>query len=357
MATKKTNGGQQKKRGFQMNDKQKAKYAELFTSALDTMEDAQWTKPWVAPRHMSPANYQRKSKPYRGINDFLLTLLCAVKGWETPLFLTFDQLTDMGLSLNMVQDEDGNVILKDNGMPLFEGSFPVVKMLPNIYYEHKRITMKEYDELDEEEQEKCRKFFSMRAWPEFNLSQTDFKAKFPQKWEELTRLPEHDYKSGTKDEVLERMIMQGEWRCAIKFGGHSSHYSPSEDIIRLPERSHFLGDELFYSTAIHEMAHSTAGELKRDMGSEGFGSEGYAREEFVAELTAACVCSMLGIGRLLDEQHIAYVQNWRQAIRDDKDFIPQVIDHVQRATNYVLRRYDEVNKAMHPLMLPMPMAA
>jgi uncharacterized protein YllA (UPF0747 family) len=51
------------------------------------------------------------------------------------------------------------------------------------------------------------------------------------------------------------------------------------------------------------------------------------------------------------------VNNWRQAIRDDKDFIPQVIDHVQKATNYILRKYDEVNKAMHPLMLPMPMAA
>ena len=353
MATKRNNGGQQQKRGFQMNDKQKAKYAELFTSALDQMEDAQWTKPWVAPRHMSPANYARKNRPYRGINDFLLTLLCAIKGWETPLFLTFEQLTDMGLSLNMMEDEDGNVILKDNGMPLFEGSFPVVKMLPNIYYEHKRITMKEYDELDEEEKEKCRKFFSMRAWPEFNLSQTDFKAKFPEKWEELTRLPEHDYQAGTRDEVLERMIMQGEWRCAIKFGGHSSHYSPSEDIIRLPERSHFLGDQLFYSTAIHEMAHSTAGELKRDMGGEGFGSEGYAREEFVAELTAACVCSMLGIGRLLDEQHIAYVNSWRKAIRDDKDFYPQKVRRGEQGDAPALPAYADGGVRSGELTLPL----
>ena len=356
MATKRNNGGQQQKRGFQMNDKQKAKYAELFTSALDAMEDAEWRKPWVAPRHMSPMNYKWR-KPYRGINDFFLTLLCAVRGWEVPMFMKFEQLTDMGLSLNMVEDEEGNVVLKDNGMPMFESSFPVVKKLPTYYLDHKKLTQKEYDELDDEDKERVNTHFWPKTFPEFNLSQTDFKAKFPEKWEELTRLPEHDYKAGTRDEVLERMIMQGEWRCAIKFGGHSSHYSPSEDIIRLPERSHFLGDQLFYSTAIHEMAHSTAGELKRDMGSEGFGSEGYAREEFVAELTAACVCSMLGIGRLLDEQHIAYVQNWRQAIRDDKDFIPAVIDHVQRATNYILRKYDEVNKAMHPLMLPMPMAA
>lgn len=354
MATNKENGGTQQKRGFQMNDKQKAKYAELFTSALDAMENAEWKKPWVTPMHLSPANYQRRNKPYRGINDFLLTLLCAVKGWETPLFLTFDQLTDMGLSLNMIEDEDGNVVLKDNGMPQFEGSFPVVKILPNIYYEHKRITLKEYDELDEEEQKKCLKFFSMRAWPEFNLDQTDFASRYPEKYAELTRLPDHDYKDGTRDDVLEEMIFGREgWICPIRFGGHSAHYSPGEHAIQLPERSRFLGDEVFYSAAIHEMAHSTAKELKRDMGSTGFGSDGYAKEEFVAELTSACVCSMLGVGRLLDEEHIAYVNGWRKALQDDKDFIPQVIDHVQRATNFFLRRYDEVNKRMHPLALPM----
>ena len=208
MATKRDNGG---RKSFQMNDKQKAKYAELFTSALDQMEDAQWTKPWVSPRHGSPMNYKWR-KPYRGINDFLLTLLCAVRGWEVPMFMKFEQLTDLGLSLNMITDEDGNVILKDNGMPMFESSFPVVKKLPVYYLDHKKLTQKEYDELDDEDKERVNTHFWPKTFPEFNLSQTDFKAKFPEKWEELTRLPEHDYQAGTRDEVLEMMIHGGEWR-------------------------------------------------------------------------------------------------------------------------------------------------
>ena len=352
MKTKSTTGNTTGKKVFQMNDKQKAKYAELFTAAIDTMEAAHFTMPWVTPQHAEPANYQRKNKPYRGMNNFFLTLLCSLKGWELPYFLTFDQLTDMGLTLNVMTDKDGMAIIKDNGMPQFEQSFPVVKMLPNFYKDGKRLTPKEYDELSDEEKDECRKYFSLRAFPEFNLSQTDFKEKFPEKWEQMTAIPPHDYAHGTRDEVLERMIMCGEWRCPILFGGHEAYYSPREDHIHLPERNRFLGDERFYAAALHEMAHSTAPDVKREI-KGGFGTEEYAREEFVAELTSACVCSMLGIGKLLDENHVAYVQNWRKALREDKDFIPQVIDNVQRATNYILRRYDAVNRAMHPLCLPM----
>ena len=342
------------KKQFTMNDKQKAKYAELLTVALDTMEGANYTKPWVSPHHGEPMNFKHK-KAYRGMNNFFLTLLCAIKGWEAPYFLTFDQLTEMGLSLNVAMGKDGMPKFKDNGMPQFESSFPVIKMLPCFYRNGERITAKEYDALTDEEKEECRKFFSTRAFAEFNLSQTDFKEKFPEKWEDLTRVPEHDYAEGTRDAVLDKMIEGGEWRCKIEFKGHECYYSPTKDSICLPERQSFLGDHAFYATALHEMAHSTAPDVKREQKGV-FGTEDYAMEEFVAELTAACVCSMLGIGKLLDENHIAYVQNWRKALSDDKDFVPKVIDAVQSATNYILRKYQAVAKA-DELPLALPMAA
>ena len=308
------------------------------------MESAKWQRPWVAPHHGQPSNYKHK-KPYRGTNDFFLSLLCAVKGWKTPFFLTFDQLTDMGLKLNMKTDKDGCPEFNDKGLPVFEGSFPVVKMLPCFYKDGQRITAKEYDALDDEEKDKCRKFFSLRCFPEFNLEQTNFKDVYPDKWAKLTEVPKHDYADGTKDEVLERIIMDGQWRCDIRFEGHQAYYSPGTDNICLPEREQFLGDEQFYGTALHEMAHSTAPDVKRDLGGS-FGTESYAMEEFVAELTSASVASILGIGKLLDTNHLAYVASWRKALKDDKDFIPKVIDHVQSATNYILRHYEKVQKSM-----------
>ena len=340
------------KKEFKMNDAQKAKYAELFTVALDSMEGAQYKKPWISVNHGEPQNFKHK-KPYRGINNFILTLLCSIKGWETPYFLTFDQMTDMGLSLNLKMGKDGMPLFRDNGMPRYEDSFPVVKKLTSIYRNHERITFDDYDALTDEEKEECRWHSALRVYPEFNLEQTNFKEKYPEKWDELTRIPEHEYADNEYDAVLEKMIMQGEWRCPIKFGGSECFYSPSQDEVHLPLRSSFLGDKQFYATALHEMAHSTAPECKREQKST-FGTEKYAMEEFIAELSSACVCSMLGIGKLLDENHIAYVQNWRQALRTEKDFIPQCIDHVQKATNYILRRYEEIDKQMRgPLALPL----
>lgn len=340
------------KKEFKMNNEQKAKYAELFTTALDTMEGANYTKPWVAPNHGEPMNFEHK-KAYKGMNNFFLTLLCAINGWEVPYFLTFKQITEMGLSLNMKTNQDGMPVFKDSGMPEFEKSFPVVKKLYNVYHNHEKITFEEYDQLTEEEKNECRWLSALRTYPEFNISQTNFAEKFPEKWKKLTQLPPHTYEAGKTDAVLERMIMGGEWRCKIEFKGHECYYSPSEDKICLPERSHFLGDAMFYATALHEMAHSTAPDVNREVKGH-FGEEDYAMEEFVAELSSACVCSMLGIGKLLDENHIAYVQNWRQALRDDKDFIPKVIDNVQSATNFILRKYDAIAKEMQgPTALPL----
>lgn len=363
MKQNKTNKRAERK-GLLMSESMKQKYAQLFIDALDQMEEHDYTMPWVSPHFGRPCNLYRKGKPYQGVNAFLLTLLCGLKGWEVPYFLTKTDIVNAegnrkygGLTANRTLrvGADGMPVFSDKGEPIFdyEHRFPVIFFKPQHKdADGKRLTEEEYNALTLDEQLNCKTWWIQQSYLVYNIGQTDFKERYPDEWADMTREPEHEYKDGTRDEVLEKMIMGGEWRCPILFGGHQAFYSPGEDHIRLPKREAFLGDERFYAAALHEMAHSTGTELKRDI-RNAFGSEGYAMEEFIAELTSACVCSMLGIGKLLDESHVAYVQNWRQAIREDKDFIPVVIDHVQRATNYILRRYDEVNKAMHPLALPM----
>lgn len=346
------------RKGLRMSDDQKRKYAELFIGALEGMEKSDWTKPWVAPHNGNPCNLYRKTKPYKRSNAFFLTLLCQLQGWNTPYFLTKTQLKNVEGNLkfknleansHLVLDEDGMPQFNDNGTPKleFERRFPVIFWKPyHVDAEGHKLTDDEYDALTESEKEECKTRFFQDTYLVYNIDQTNLRELYPDDYAEMMKMPEHEYKEGTRDEVLEKML-QGEWRCPILFGGHTSHYNPREDHIRLPERSQFLGDEVFYSTAIHEMAHSTSKELDRDVANV-FGSEEYAYEEFVAELTAACVCSMLGIGKLLDKQHVAYVQNWKQALRKEKDFIPLVIDHVQKATNFILNKYEEVAKAMQP---------
>lgn len=345
-----------------MSDAAKKKYAELFEKALAAMESAKWQKPWVTPNLGTPRNLYRQDKPYRGVNYFLLSMLGSIEGFKTPYYVTWNEMTDEGrkygglsLQATLKTGEDGMPLFNDKGLPIFDRplSFPVWKYLPRIKdKDGNRLTQDEYDALTEEEQQECRTFFSLFVYNVWNLDQTDFAEKYPDAYRDMTAIPEHEYTHGQRDEVLERMITGGEWRCNIEFKGHEAFYTPSGDYIRLPERQQFLSDELFYGTALHEMAHSTAKEVGRKVEGS-FGSESYAREEFVAELTSACVCSLLGVGKLLDKQHLAYVASWRKALKDDKNFIMDVIDDVQRAVNYILRQYEAVRMEMEGTAAPL----
>ena len=68
-------------------------------------------------------------------------------------------------------------------------------------------------------------------------------------------------------------------------------YRPGTDEITLPLKSFFLDETEFFSTAFHEMAHSTGAisRLARKIENP-FGNEPYAIEELVAEITALSLC-------------------------------------------------------------------
>lgn len=340
------------RKGMRMSDSMKEKYAALFIAELQMMEEHKWERPWVSPNHGTPCNLYRKGRPYRKTNRFFLSMLCALRGWNTPYFVTKSQMTkdDLpygGLTANrsVKLDEDGMVVMNEDGMPEFD----VETRFPIIFYKpiHKdedgnKIDESDWDMMTREEQLECKTYFVQNSYLVYNIDQTDFATLYPDAYKEFTEI-KHEYKHGVHDDVLEMMITGGKWRCPIRFGGIKAFYSPSEDAITLPKRANFMGDEQFYATALHEMAHSTAKDLSREERNI-FGTEDYAMEEFVAELSSACVCSMLGIGKLLDKNHIAYVQNWRTALRTKTDFVPLVIDHVQRCVNYILNRYDQAAK-------------
>lgn len=351
MATKRNHKGGRK--GLRMSDSMKAKYAELFIEALNSMEQHNYKQPWVAATVGAPCNLYRKGKPYRKSNYFWLSMLISVRGWNTPYFITKSQMKNEngelkydGLMANATPklDDDGMVILGDNGMPEMdvERRFPIIFYKP-VHYDAdgNKLTDEEWDELTSEEKQEGKTWFIQESYLVYNLDQTNFATLYPDDYAEKTKTPEHDYKEGVRDDVLEHMILFDGWRCPIRFGGRESCYLINKDEIHLPERKNFLGDAQFYGTALHEMAHSTAKAVNREV-TGAFGTEDYAMEEFVAELSSACVCSMLGIGKLLDENTIAYVESWRRALRTDKDFVPAVIDQVQKAVNYILRKYDEV---------------
>ena len=103
-----------------------------------------------------------------------------------------------------------------------------------------------------------------------------------------------------------------------------AYYSPTKDMIHLPNKNQFKVMEEYYSTAFHESAHSTGHNSRLDrIEPATFGSIAYGKEELVAELTSAAVCNTLGIE--IDstfENSASYIDNWVKAIKGgDADII------------------------------------
>lgn len=361
---KRTKKCAKKHEGLRMSNGAKDKYADLITAALSEMERADWQKPWVSPHTGRPANLYRKNNPYKGCNAFWLQMLMEVKGWTVPYFLTKTQLKNEDGNLkytlqansSLKLDESGCAVINDKGMPEmeYERRFPVILFKPiHKDADGNNIEDDVWEQMSFDERQECKTFWYQTSYQVYNVHQTNLPTAYPDDWAAMTEVPEHDYAVSEKNEVLERMIMEGEWICPIRFEGQRSCYHVGKEYISLPMRSQFLGDVQFYGTAIHEMAHSTGKELGRNIANE-FGTEDYAIEEMIAELSAAIICSMLGITKLLDKNHIAYVNNWRMNLSTDKNVIPIVIDDMQRAVNYFMKRYEEVaqaHKAATPLLI------
>ena len=121
--------------------------------------------------------------------------------------------------------------------------------------------------------------------------------------------------------------------------GDAAFYQPNADRIVLPLLAQFKETAEYYGTAFHELVHST-GHMKRLARLDStahFGGEAYSKEELVAEIGAAALVNHAG----LETAHsftnsAAYVQNWLQALKNDKRFIVSAAGKAEKAVNMIL---------------------
>lgn len=108
---------------------------------------------------------------------------------------------------------------------------------------------------------------------------------------------------------------------ALKFQGNAACYVPSLDEVRMPSKETFVSEGAYYSTLFHEFAHSTghSSRLNR-LDNSSFGSDPYAKEELIAELSAAFVCADLGIDNTFDNS-AAYLQSWIKKLKGDSTLL------------------------------------
>tara|TARA_R100001594_G_scaffold2809_2_gene11051 strand:- start:213 stop:1145 length:933 start_codon:yes stop_codon:yes gene_type:complete len=125
-------------------------------------------------------------------------------------------------------------------------------------------------------------------------------------------------------------------RLETQWSGEKACYSPSLDLVTMPERKKFHSAHALYSTWAHELAHSTGHEkrLKRPM-SGMYGLTSYAEEELVAELAAFLISHELQINSDT-KNHANYLQSWIKCLRRDPSILKESLREANRAKNFIL---------------------
>ena len=112
-------------------------------------------------------------------------------------------------------------------------------------------------------------------------------------------------------------------------------YRPGTDEITMPLKSSFLDETEFFSTAFHEMAHSTGAinRLARKIENP-FGNEPYAIEELVAEITALSLCEDCNM-KYTNTTSADYIASWLEAIKDPDFKLSSIYSAVSKAARFL----------------------
>jgi antirestriction protein ArdC len=122
-------------------------------------------------------------------------------------------------------------------------------------------------------------------------------------------------------------------------GGQRACYRPTTDAVHMPERTRFASVEEYYSTLFHELSHSTghSSRLDRKLNTNPmpFGSPDYGKEELVAEMSAAFLCSHAGIQPTVIVNQAAYLAGWLKQLKSDKKLVISAASQAQRAADWI----------------------
>lgn len=120
-----------------------------------------------------------------------------------------------------------------------------------------------------------------------------------------------------------------------------AYYSSADDCVVVPMRSQFDEMAEYYSTAFHELTHSTLIESRcnrRDGARLSFfGTKSYSREELVAEIGAAMLCSNFGVDtEKAFRNSVAYLQSWAKNLKEDPKAIVVAAGKAEKAARFIL---------------------
>ena len=383
MAYKKTNASSSASSSY--SDAVIQQFADMMIKRMEDMKESNWKKGWMDGR--GDAGFPRNAltgRQYNGINPFMLMYNTIEHEYTTSMYLTARQLFSMNESLK--DPSTGKIALEnlDKVMKINKGekAFPVYYMIHKYKdMQGKEYSDQEYNDLSEEQRKDIKAYFYPKVHHLFNIDQTNMKEvnpslynSFVDKYTKRPSLPDSEgmYINEEIDSLLAHSkpsVWKSEkdnlsWYCPIEQTDNisSPHYNLSKDFIKVPLKNQyktsdskegiFADGQAFYATLLHEMAHSTGpkGRLNRDLNSS-FGDKKYAKEELVAELSAALISSTMGFDKRINDNNAKYVSSWLKVLKEEPSFIKTVLSDVGKASDMIIEKIDEQRVDLNQTLL------
>lgn len=258
-----------------------------------------WRKPWTGTRNGA---YSRCSKrPYSLLNQMMLG--------KPGEWLTYRQISQLGGCVK-------------NG----ERSSMVV------YWNIQTVP-------DEDDADNIKRIPILRYYKVFHIDQTT--GIKPLELEEINAILEPNRDAET---VIRNYIAKTGVAFNVKLLDNA-FYDPKQDSITIPCMEQYLDVAEYYSTAFHEITHSTGHKDRLDrLVSSAFlrDRNKYAKEELVAEIGSASLCNLCGVETPSTfENSAAYIQSWINALKGDKYLIVSASGKAQKAVDFILKDTQE----------------
>lgn len=327
------------------------KFSDMLIARMEQMKESKWKKGWTDGRTAQfglPQNLV--GRPYTGSNAFLCQIHTTMEHYRMPVYLTIKQIRDAG----------GMIKKGEHSIPIFKWDLRIKDK------DGKKLSESDYRNMTKEEQAECTVRPYLKVYNEWNIDQTNLEEVNKEKYDAILKRfksePIKDEVGMYKNEAFDNLLKEQSWVCPIEYEkfNESAFYSPKRDLIVVPSKKQFnisntpedvFKDGMeFYGTTIHEMAHSTGHESR--LGRDGivkidqFGSDQYAKEELVAELTSALIGNAMGFDSRIRENNIAYLLNWIGSLKKDPKFLKSVMSDVNKSSKMVLEHIDEQRRKL-----------
>ena len=316
-----------------MNETEKNKAYEKLTPerkalverVLENLEkgDGLWQQGWV---NTGVPMSGITGKKYHGINNFYLTLVSIIRGYGDNRWVTYKQMEEKGWKFKT--DEEGNSLGKGAGISI------------EFFELRDKETKQSFDRktldgmtADEKQEYMDKNVYPVRKY--YRVFNADLVDGIPEKAKR-----EID-PNGINERAENVLTYWNDNEAQIIYGGNQAFYRVSTDEIHLPNREDFLDMNEFYSTALHEIGHSTGHETRLNRKLENvFGTEDYAVEELKAEIASLFMEQDLEIQ--VSEKHIEnnsrYIKSWHDKIAEDPNLLFTAISDADKISKYVIEK-------------------